>query len=92
MTILEAEKIRMPFGFYGRQGLTLGEIAADDVLYLDWLAGRPLGHAYLKEAIGVLAQKHEHAIAAAIHRGDKPKIFDRDREDQAKRPVQGKLF
>jgi hypothetical protein len=81
MTILEAERIRMPFGKH--RNLTLAEIAAVDVLYLDWLAGLTNLDAYLREAIDLLCKKHERAIDKAMETGGRREYSDRR---------QGRLF
>jgi len=76
MTIGEAEALQIHFGHYGHRGLTLGEIAAEDPLYLDWLAGRTNLGVHLKEAISLLCTKHERRIDQAMARHEKPKLFD----------------
>ncbi len=83
MTILEAEKVAMPFGV--NTGRSLAEIAAADVLYLHWLAGLENLVFYTKEAVALVAQKHERAIEQALAaKGRRPRAPSRD--------VQGQLF
>jgi len=54
MTVQEAEKIQMPFGKY--KGKSLGAIADEDVLYLDWLLGETIKWETLRTAIGVICE------------------------------------
>jgi hypothetical protein len=74
MTTREAEQIRMPFGHY--KDSTLGEIAAADVLYLEYMAGQALPDLHLRDAFICLAEAHAPAIASAKARGEKPKLFN----------------
>ena len=60
MNLDQAHGVLMPFGKY--KGKTLGEIADEDVLYLDWLVGVQVwGKA--GEAVKLLCE----AYAAEIH-------------------------
>lgn len=69
MTIIEAERLKMPFGRYGT--FTLGEIAARDVAYLDFLAGiSPKLDLYLQEAIALMCEKHGRAVKVTVARRD----------------------
>jgi hypothetical protein len=91
MTTLDAEKIRMPFGYY--KDSTLGEIAAADVLYLEHIAGQAIDDAYLRDGLAALVEKHADAIAGAKARGEKPKLFNASSQhDGRPRPQQMKLF
>lgn len=73
MTTLDAEKIRMPFGHY--RGVLLGELAAEDPLYLAHMASEGVRDDYLAKALRVLADKHRETIAAKIAKGEKPKLL-----------------
>lgn len=73
MTSLEAEKIRMPFGHY--KDATLGQIAAEDPLYLAHMAGEGVRDSYLAEALTVLADKHRATIEAKRSAGERPKLL-----------------
>lgn len=91
MTALDAEKIRMPFGYY--KDATLGEIAAADVLYLDHMSKQDLGDTYLRDGFTALVEKHAGAIASAKARGEKSKLFNASSpHDGRLRPQQMKLL
>lgn len=91
MTTHDAEKIKMPFGHY--KDLTLGELVQKDLLYLDHMAKENIrGFDYLKEALAVLVEKHADFILAALHRGEKPRLFNESSAAvHAPRPVQMKM-
>ncbi|WP_438482746.1 putative quorum-sensing-regulated virulence factor [Oleiharenicola lentus] len=74
MNILDALRIKMPFGRY--RGVTLEEIAAADVLYFDWLKKKDLRDSYLTDAVAVVYDKHAETITAKLAAGEKPKLFD----------------
>lgn len=61
---MDAENVVMPFGKY--KGRTLGDIAADDVLYLDFLAGCDIKGRQLWKAIGEMCQRFAHEIDSAL--------------------------
>lgn len=66
MTILDAEKTVMPWGVH--VGKTLGEIAALDVTYLDFLLGVEVGDFVLATAVLTVAEKHSRSAK----RGSRP--------------------
>lgn len=53
----------MPFGKH--KGRTLGDIAEQDVLYLDWLNGREL-HGGLQEAVRWMCEEYAREIERAL--------------------------
>lgn len=69
MTILEAEQVRMPFGLH--KDRTLGQVAAADVSYFDYLLSIDGVDSYLVAAVAVVARKHGRArkVGAAASKG-----------------------
>jgi len=61
MSLEEAEAVRLPFGKH--RGRTLGEIAAADVLYLDWLIGRDIRSDRLALALAMVCEDRHREIA-----------------------------
>ncbi len=62
MNLNAAKNYVMPFGKYS--GRTLEDIAAQDVLYLDWLAGLNL-YPETKDAVTLMVQEYSADIDAA---------------------------
>lgn len=60
---MKSEDVIVSFGKY--RGKTLGEIAAADMLYLDWLNGRDLRPPLL-EAVADLCERFGHEIDAEL--------------------------
>jgi hypothetical protein len=67
MTMESAEATVLCFGKH--KGETLGQVAATDVLYLDWLAGQGWLKDNLLEAVLVLCKKHERRIDQLVNEG-----------------------
>ena len=64
MTIECAESAIMPFGKH--KGRSLGDIADDDVLYLDWLIGQDWLKADLRECVSVVCESRSKEIDRMI--------------------------
>jgi hypothetical protein len=64
----EAESVIVPFGKH--KGRSLGWIAANDLLYLDWLIEAKLRAPTLRAAIETVWKKHEQEIAGAVGETD----------------------
>lgn len=63
------EDVVMPFGKY--QGHTLGQIADDDLLYLDWLAGADIRSKRLQQAVWDICTRRTHEIQSLIEERDR---------------------
>ena len=64
----DPEEFVMPFGKY--KGRTLGDIADDDLLYLDWLAGIELKDRRLQQAVWHICAKRTHEIESLMAGAD----------------------
>ena len=63
-----AEDVVMPFGKH--DGKTLGWIAANDLMYLDWLAGADIRSRRLRRSIDAVARKYAHEIRSVVESED----------------------
>lgn len=64
VTPADPEDMTMPFGKH--RGRTLGEIADDDILHLDWLAGTEIRNRRLQQAVGEICRRRSHEIESAL--------------------------
>jgi len=68
------ENVIMPFGKY--KGKQLGQILADDPLYLDWLVGAEIRSERLAFAVAEMCKKYEPEIERAMGGQDRRRHFD----------------
>ncbi len=64
MTLAQAEAVTIPFGSH--KGQRLGDIAEDDLLYLDWLNGKDIRNPIILKAVAAICAARAAEIEQAI--------------------------